>query len=536
MIKRCFYFLILISLVTSTLTADKPAQPGFNIGPVTITPNDAVKMFLAAAELAEKSSRDSRSSKEKAIKNLEQQLINLGKDKDRNKIGQGEYDQASKTLQGAIDRITREIEADDKAGHQTSQNVQGIFKEGFSTFMQDMRDKEQRKTQIAVAAATQAVANKGVVDKAIEDNKAVLEKAELDNQASMDRMHFATENLTKYSLFVGGTVAITTLGYYGTRKLLADPKPMLIKRSSHHSRAEIMVNALVSIFYTQEPMVYFEDVTFPPKTDEQIKEVDAAMTTVVSNPKLTFNNTLLYGPPGTGKSKVSSIFTARAKELGMDWYWMSGSDVARLHEEDATSEIIEVLDYMDQRPNQSLLIIDECEQFLKNRDKLLAKGINVLNGFLERIGQPSNKRKIIFITNRPHELDSALLSRTKEVILVPLPGITEREKMIDLYLAKNIKSDAELKIAADVTPDVVKQTAVQLEGLSGRQIELMVIDMQNACYRPENHETLSLDIYKKAVTRALDGHKQTQNFLALGQASKVMEYDQLPQPTSAIAA
>jgi SpoVK/Ycf46/Vps4 family AAA+-type ATPase len=87
-----------------------------------------------------------------------------------------------------------------------------------------------------------------------------------------------------------------------------------------------------------------------------------------------------------------------------------------------------------------------------------------------------------------------MLSRFARQIEVPLPGAAEREKIFNLYLSKcitgctrklklnNVWQDVTLKLGADITPEVLQQAIAKTEGLPGRKIEQMVLEMQTECF------------------------------------------------------
>lgn len=61
-----------------------------------------------------------------------------------------------------------------------------------------------------------------------------------------------------------------------------------------------------------------------------------------------------------------------------------------------------------------------------------------LNALLFRTGDQSRDFAVILATNRPSDLDSAVIDRMDEAIEFPLPGAQEREKILKMYLSSYI--------------------------------------------------------------------------------------------------
>ncbi|CBY21460.1 unnamed protein product [Oikopleura dioica] len=61
---------------------------------------------------------------------------------------------------------------------------------------------------------------------------------------------------------------------------------------------------------------------------------------------------------------------------------------------------------------------------------------SVINTFLARTGEPSNKMQIVLATNQVNQLDSAVLDRMNELLEIPLPEFPEREAMLKQYILR----------------------------------------------------------------------------------------------------
>jgi SpoVK/Ycf46/Vps4 family AAA+-type ATPase len=134
---------------------------------------------------------------------------------------------------------------------------------------------------------------------------------------------------------------------------------------------------------------------------------------------------LLFGPPGTGKTHV---VRALARESGAHMLALTASRVLHSHV-GASEKIVHAAFALARRLAPCVVFIDELDalfaergaergyramltEFMQEMDGLLSKGENVV---------------VIGATNRPFDLDDALLRRLPVRLLVDLPGEKERE-------------------------------------------------------------------------------------------------------------
>ena len=64
---------------------------------------------------------------------------------------------------------------------------------------------------------------------------------------------------------------------------------------------------------------------------------------------------------------------------------------------------------------------------------------SALNALLFRTGDQSRDLVLVLATNRPKDLDTAILDRVDEAIEFPLPGEDERLRLLKLYMRKYIE-------------------------------------------------------------------------------------------------
>jgi len=179
----------------------------------------------------------------------------------------------------------------------------------------------------------------------------------------------------------------------------------------------------------------FDDVVLNDKLSKQIMRL-AKATQGAKARGANLLHVMFYGPPGTGKTMTAQRF---AEYSGLEYAIMSGGDVAPL-EEQAVTELHKLFKWVHRSRKGVLLFIDEADAFLSSRDKDgMSENIrNALSTMLFHTGTPSSQFMLILATNRPHDLDHAILDRIDEAVEFGLPDFAEREKMLHLYYSKTI--------------------------------------------------------------------------------------------------
>jgi ATPase family AAA domain-containing protein 3A/B len=180
----------------------------------------------------------------------------------------------------------------------------------------------------------------------------------------------------------------------------------------------------------------------------------------------------------------------------MDYAIMSGGDVGPLGD-DAVNQLHNLFSWASRSRRGLLIFIDEAEAFLSSRRNLNAAGdINyshhALNALLYQTGNQSKKFMLVLATNRPEDIDSAILDRIDVSIHVDLPGILERISLFKLYfdthIMKFINSSRHrwftmqregFSIETDcVSEDRWMELAMMCEGFSGREISKLFVWLQ----------------------------------------------------------
>jgi len=280
------------------------------------------------------------------------------------------------------------------------------------------------------------------------------------------------------------------------------------------------------------------DVVLQRNLESRVKHLAVATANTRKN-SAPFRNVMLYGPPGTGKTMAAKRL---ARYSGLDYALMTGGDVAPLGA-DAVIRIHELFDWASTSRRGLLLFIDEADAFLAKRGggvaaSETAPGVRAaLNALLYRTGELSRDVVLVVATNRPEDLDAAVLDRMDESLEFGLPDAEARERMCRLYFDKLIargedagddapaqgllgamgigkggkrgggKKGTPIAIAADVDEKALKAVAKQTEGFSGREIAKMMASVQGEVYG-SNAPELTLDILKGVVGHKVAEHAQ----------------------------
>jgi len=167
---------------------------------------------------------------------------------------------------------------------------------------------------------------------------------------------------------------------------------------------------------------------------------------------------LLFGPPGTGKTLV---VRALAKEAGCRMLAISPSDVMDMYVGEGEKLVRSVFS-LARRLAPCVVFIDEIDALFGARSSSRDTGggiahRGVITEFMQEMDglKTSNTDNVIVIgaTNRPFDLDDAVLRRLPRRLLVDLPGESEREEILKIHLRDEALSpEVDLKVLARDTP------------------------------------------------------------------------------------
>ncbi|KAL6866323.1 hypothetical protein ACO1O0_002431 [Amphichorda felina] len=202
----------------------------------------------------------------------------------------------------------------------------------------------------------------------------------------------------------------------------------------------------------------FADVHVSPDTIGALKLLtslalvrpDAFSYGVLAHDKI--NGCLLYGPPGTGKTMLAK---AVAKESGANMLEISGASINDKWVGEA-EKLIRAVFTLAKKLSPCVVFIDEADSLLANRSMYSSRASHRehINQFLkEWDGMEETNAFIMVATNRPFDLDDAVLRRLPRKLLVDLPLRDDRAAILGLLLrGEQVDPEVSLEDLADRTP------------------------------------------------------------------------------------
>ncbi|KAJ7709967.1 hypothetical protein B0H17DRAFT_1030021 [Mycena rosella] len=220
----------------------------------------------------------------------------------------------------------------------------------------------------------------------------------------------------------------------------------------------------------------FSQVHLPPHTIDSIR-------TIVSLPLLhpqafqqgilkehSMTGCLLFGPPGTGKTLV---VRALAKETGVAMMVISPADVMDMYVGEG-EKLVKAVFSLARKIAPCVVFLDEIDALFGARVSGRESGgafahRGVITEFMQEMDglRTSNDDSVIIIgaTNRPFDLDDAVLRRLPRRLLVDLPGEPEREGILKILLRDET-------LGPDVDPKII---AKKTESFSGSDLKHLCV-------------------------------------------------------------
>ncbi|XP_058227754.1 cell division control protein 48 homolog C-like isoform X3 [Rhododendron vialii] len=196
---------------------------------------------------------------------------------------------------------------------------------------------------------------------------------------------------------------------------------------------------------------------------------------------------LLFGPPGTGKTMLAK---AIATEAGANFINISASTIASKWYGDAEKYVRAVFS-LAIKISPSIIFVDEVDSLLGHRgnhEHELTRRIK--NEFMlnwDGLRTKDGERVLVLAaTNRPFDLDEAVIRRMPRRFMVNLPDAPNRTKILQVILEKE-------ELSPDVDFDVISRMT---DGYSGSDLKNLCV---TAAYCPIR-EILQSEKQKNAAT------------------------------------
>ncbi|KAI1476613.1 AAA-domain-containing protein [Daldinia eschscholtzii] len=232
---------------------------------------------------------------------------------------------------------------------------------------------------------------------------------------------------------------------------LMDTRKLLPSEEDHEEKLDSgLINA-------QDIRTTFKDVHAPKETIESVKMLttlslvrpEAFSYGVLATDRIP--GCLLYGPPGTGKTLLAK---AVAKESGANMIEVSGASINNKYVGESEKNV-RALFRLAKKKEPLVIFIDEADALLGARGgRDLSSRRETINQFLrEWDGMDKTKAFIMVATNRPFDLDEAVLRRLPRKLLIDLPLEADRAAILRIHLKDEVLDEESVSIE-----DIAKRT------------------------------------------------------------------------------
>ncbi|KAK3147265.1 hypothetical protein QOZ80_3BG0280260 [Eleusine coracana subsp. coracana] len=199
---------------------------------------------------------------------------------------------------------------------------------------------------------------------------------------------------------------------------------------------------------------------------------------------------LLFGPPGTGKTMLAK---AVATEAGANFINISMSSISSKWLGEG-EKFVKAVFSLASKIAPSVIFVDEVDGMLGRREnpgehEAMRKMKNEFMVNWDGLRTKEKERVLVLAaTNRPFDLDDAVVRRLPRRLMVNLPDSSNRRKILSVILAKeDLADDVDLEAIANLT-----------EGYSGSDLKNLCI---TAAHRPIR-EILEKEKKEKALAEA----------------------------------
>ena len=184
---------------------------------------------------------------------------------------------------------------------------------------------------------------------------------------------------------------------------------------------------------------------------------------------------LLYGPPGTGKTLLAKAVAKESKATVLE---VSGAQIYEKYVGEG-EKMVRAVFSLAKKLSPCVVFIDEADAILGSRSSAGNRNTHreIINQFLrEWDGMDDHSVFMMVASNRPFDLDDAVLRRLPRRLLVDLPVAQDRESILGIHL-KNEDLDSSVSLT---------KLAEQTPLYSGSDLKNVSVAAALACVREEN--------------------------------------------------
>ena len=232
------------------------------------------------------------------------------------------------------------------------------------------------------------------------------------------------------------------------------------------SEEQELIDMISGTIVTESPNVRWDDIAGLENVKQAVREaivLPIAKPNLFTGARKPWSGILLFGPPGCGKTLLAK---AAATECKATFFSASSADLLSkwLGE---SEKLISSLFKVARLKAPSLIFMDEIDSVATKRGEGSESGgerrvktqlLSEIQGLKSSHGKPL---LVLGATNRPWDIDNAMLSRFEKRVHVPLPDLKGRAGIFKIHTEG---------VDSNLTDEDFIELGVRSEGYSGRDI------------------------------------------------------------------
>ncbi|KAJ3414926.1 hypothetical protein HDV05_005875 [Chytridiales sp. JEL 0842] len=212
---------------------------------------------------------------------------------------------------------------------------------------------------------------------------------------------------------------------------------------------------------------------------------------------------LLFGPPGTGKTMLAR---AVASESGANFLNIQMSNVQSMWVGE-NEKLVKAVFSLARKLRPCVIFVDEIDALLKIRGRHQPTYVtNTINEWMQEWdgiqAEASNGIIVVGATNRPFDLDDAVLRRLPRRIFVNLPSMEERVEILNVLLKDETLGTTRDHVDEAARKEVIADLAERTEGFSGSDLKNLCIGAALNAVRASMESGQPFDPKSRIVTTA----------------------------------